>query len=258
VRLSDYLLDTSILLRDSNFQFTSKANVKRFINQARYQIALQTACIQLVIMGEAPFGGSGNPGIALPGAMTPGADYVNSFSTIAGVEKYPYSFANPYAKAQNTGVKGIIDVIGVSVSWGGIRPTMNWMPWDDLQAYARSYNVGVTSYPFVWSAQGYGERGQVWLFPIPTVGPSYTQSGQGEMEWQVSCVPEPLYTDDDPEAIPEPFQQYVQYYAAYLAMLAGQRYGAAQIHLNYLNDNLGIGAIASDRGKVSSYYYGDY
>lgn len=251
-------MDTATLLRDSNNQFTSKANLVRFVNQARYQIALQTDCIQLVISGNAPYGGSGNPGLALPGAMTPGASNVNSFSTISGVEKYSFEYANPYAQAQNSGVKGIIDVVGVSVSWGGIRPTMNYMPWLDLQAYARSWNVGVTSYPFLWSTQGYGEKGQVWLFPIPNVSASLTQGGQGEMEWQVTCVPKPLYTDNDTEAVPEPFQQYVQYYAAYLALLAGQRFGAAQIHLNYLNDNLGIGASASDRGKVNSFYYGDY
>lgn len=257
MRLSNYLLDVSTLLRDSQFQFTSKANVTRFINQSRYQTALQTGCIQCVIMGDASFGGSGNPGYILPGGATPGSDYVNTFQTISGVEKYTYEFANPYLQAQNSGVKGIIDVTAVSVSWGGIRPTMNWMPWLDLQAYARSWNVGVTSYPFLWSTMGDGERGQVWLFPIPTIGASFNQGGQGEMEWQVTCVPKPLYSDDDYEALPEPYQQCVQYYAAYLALMAGQRYGSAQVMHNLFNDNAGIYRVASDRGKINSFYYFD-
>ncbi len=256
MNLSDYVQDTSAILRDSNNLFTSLADLKRYINQARYQIALKTGCIRVLVPGQAPFGSSAVPGTFLPGAAIPSAANIQ-FQTLQGVEKYPYGYANPFIQRLNQGVKGVIDVIDVAVSWGGIRPNMNWVPWEDLQAYARSYNVGVFSYPFLWSTNGDGENGQIWLFPVPSIptGAVNTAGFQGEMEWDCTCVPKPIYTDDDVEALPEPFQQYVKFYAAYLSLMAAQRYGAAGIHWQYLDEHLNIGRVASDRGKVPNWYY---
>lgn len=257
MNLQDYITETQDLLKDSNALYYPLPQLKRYINQARYQVALQTQCIRVLIAGNATFGGSSSPGYMIPGAITPGSAIINTFQTIQGVERYAYDYANPYVRAMNTGVKGVIDVIDIAVSWGGVRPSLSWMPWDDLQAYARSYNIGVYSYPFIWSTSGCGERGQVWLFPIPSVGPTSIPNGQGEMEWDCSCVPLDLYSNEDYEAIPDPFQHYIKFYAAYLALMGSQRYGAAQIHLEYLNQHLGIGQAAGDMGKVSSYYWSD-
>jgi hypothetical protein len=267
VQLSSYVRDTLELLYDENALFTSTKQVQRYVNRARYQIALETQCVRVLISGQSPFGAASQAGSSIPGASVPGAQpdafpnatqstSLNSFQTITGVEKYPFSYGNMFAKQANSGVKGIVDIIDCAVSWGGIRPALNWMPWEDLQAFARSYNIGVFSYPFCWSTNGYGERGEVWLFPVPQIGPStLVPGGQGEMEWDTTCVPLDLNTDNDPDAIPEPFQKFVPFYAAYWACMRAQRYGTAQIHWNYLNEHLNIGAAASDRGKTSNFYW---
>jgi hypothetical protein len=254
--LSDYLADTSALLRDSNFLFNSPTQLTRYINQARTQVAIETGCIRALVAGNAPFGNAANPGTLIPGAGQPGSPLVQNFTTLTGVEKYHYGYAVPFLKANNEGVSGIVDVISVAVSWGGNLPSLNWMPWEDLQAYARSYNIGVMSYPFLWSTNGSGNKGQVWLFPIPQlVAGGDFPGGQGEMEWDVTCLPSPLYTNNDYEAISDPFTDSVKFYAAHLAFLGSQRYGMAAVMLALFKENLGIQNSAGDRGKTDSYYW---
>lgn len=260
--LSQFVEETRDLLRDANAQFFTDRQITRYVNSARSQLCKVTACLQILIPGQSPFGSAAQAGIAIPGATVPGmlpgnapggfntaganSTTSNTFQTITGVEMYPFKYGNPYAQAANGGVKAIIDVQDVAVSQGGERPAMTWVPFADLQAYARSYNLGVSSYPFYWSTFGDGENGQVWLFPFPSIS--------SEMEWLVSCVPKPLYSNDDPEAIPENFTDAVKFFAAYLGYLNSQRTGQASLMLNYFNDFLGLDRASSDRGKITEYY----
>jgi hypothetical protein len=247
VALEQYIFDTADLLHDSRHGFWSRKQLTRYINLARAQVAVLSGCIRIPVPGQAPFGGGGVAGTMIPGGATPGLDDTDSFQTIPGVERYSYDFANEYVRAQNANVKGVGDVIDVAVSWGGIRPAIDWLPWEDLQAYARSYNLGVTSYPFLWSTYGDGERGQVWLFPVPT--------NQLEMEWDTFCVPTDIFTDSDYDALPSPFSTYVPFYAAHLAYLNSQRLGQAAAMLNLFQANSGLARVAADRGKTASYYW---
>lgn len=253
-RLSEYLLDTSNLLRDSNYLFNSKTSLARYINQARTQVAIQTGCIRCLINGQAPFGNQANPGQLIPGAGQPGSALFTTFSTIAGVEKYSYGYGNPLLRAANQGVKGIIDVIDVAISWGSMNPVLNWMPWEDLESFCRSYSTGVFSYPLVWSTNGDGTKGQVWLFPVPQITAQAVQGSQGQMSWDVTCLPEFIYSDDDYEAIPEAYSGAVKYYAAMLSFLGSQRFGMAEIMKDHFNEHLGISRVASDRGKTTNVY----
>lgn len=265
--LTFYLQDTAALLRDSRFLFTPKEQLTRWVNDARSQVAQRTGCINRLISGASAFGASAQPGSMIPGGAQPGAlpdsapaagfsQTTNTFGTIAGVERYPFGFANPYLRAAHEGVEEIVDVISVSVSWGGIRPSMAWLPWDDLQAYARSYNIGVFSYPFYWATQGDGASGEVWLFPVPTIT-GQGQAAQGEMEWWVTALPKPIYTDSDYDAIPSPFRNCVKYYAAAQAYIGSQRFGQAEYMLKRFEQNIPISRAASDRGKSPNYYWFD-
>jgi len=262
--LSFYLQQTSWILRDSNFVFTPKPQLTTYINEARRQVAYRTGCLRCLIQGQSAWGVAAQPGSAIAGAMIPGQlpnplpssnnpgmnTVVNTFATIQGVELYPFSYANPYLQGQYAGVKSVIDVIDLAVSWGGIRPVISWLPFEDLQAYARSYNVNVTSYPFFWSTTGDGENQNVWIFP------NAVNSGvsSGEFEWDTFCVPIDLYQDSDYEAIPGGFQNAVKYYAAGLAYLSTQRFGMARLMLDQFDNTLGISRVASDRGKTRDYY----
>jgi hypothetical protein len=247
--LAQYMIDTRDLIKDTSTPgglFWTDKQLTRYINLARQQVATLSGCIRILIPGQSPFGGQAVAGQMIPGAGTPGMPLTNTFQTIPGVEKYSFRFGNDYVKQLNQNVKGIGDVITCAVSWGGSRPALDWLPWEDLQAYARSYNIGVTSYPFCWSTYGDGERGQVWLFPIPT--------NALEMEWDTFCVPTDIFTDDCYDALPSPFSTYVPFYAAHLAFLNSQRYGQAATMLDLFYANSGLARVASDRGKTKSFY----
>lgn len=262
--LSDYLLETTDITRDSQYQFTSQAQLIRFINRARRETAKHSACLEAVVTGQSAFGTSAQPGNMIPGAFVPGtlpgsasgnsnepgaaATASNSFVTIPGLELYTYNYANPYLQAQYAGYDKVIYVFNISVAWGGYMPTLNWMPWDNLQAYCRSVNTGVTSYPYVWSAKGVGENGQAWLFPMPT------NISFGTMEWQCICTPKPLYTNADFDALPEIYRSCVSYYAAYLVYMGQQRTGMAQVMRGLFEEQLQISGVASDFGHSESYY----
>lgn len=264
VQLADYIRDTAEILRDSGMQFTTQAALIRYINLARREIAKRSACMEALVTGQAPFGTSAQAGYAIPGATIPGmlpgslpnnrnepgaaSTTSNGFNTLPGVELYTYSYANPYLQQQYSGYDKVIYVSDISVSWGGNLPTLNWMPWPNLQAYARSYNLGMTSYPAVWSQKGVGDRGQVWLFPVPgNIAP-------GTMEWQCVCIPKSLYTNDDFEALPEIYHSSVRYYAARMAYLGQQRTSMAEIMTSLFMDQLELNGVAADWGHAEGYY----
>jgi hypothetical protein len=133
------------------------------------------------------------------------------------------------------------------VSWGGVdRPTLDWLPWDEFQAYCRAYAVLNSSYPAVWSVYNDGEMGEVWMFPIPTQA--------GDIELDAFCLPTPIYSDSDFDAIPRGFRKGIKFAGAKLAFLASLRYVQAQTMEDEMAKTLGISRVFVDRGKSRSYY----
>lgn len=260
-QLEFYIQDAQSLLHDSNSLYTPRNQLIRWINTSRRQAAKRTGCIQRHVTGQSAFGASAQPGAFIPGGAQPGA-LPNAFpggaannnaaqnycQTIVGVERYPFQgFFNPIVQAAHQGVKGIIDVASLSVNWGGaVRPSLAWMPWEELQAYARAYATLVTSYPYYWSVLNDGENGEVWLFPAPSFA--------GDIELDAYCVPSDLYTNDDYDAIPDGFSDAIKFGAAKLAYLGTQRYLQAQLMENEFASALGIDRVAVDRGKVPNFY----
>jgi len=262
VGLNFYLNDAAALLHDQSFLFTNQGQLTRWVNEARRQCAMRTGCVRRLISGQSAFGASAQAGALIPGGAQPGAlsgafplAYANGYAsqnalqTIPGVERYPYQgFFNPFAQQQYAGITGIIDIIDLAVNWGGaVRPALAWMPWDDLQAYARAYATLVTSYPYYWSCMDDGENGEVWMFPAP--------STQGDIEADAFCIPADLNTDSDYDAIPPGFRNSIKFMVASLASMGARLFAQAQYYEDQFNARLGAGRTAADRGKTSNYYW---
>lgn len=259
-RLSDYMTDTAALLRDYNFQFNSETQVRRWCNEARRQLAYRTGCVRRLVSGQSAFGASAQPGVFVPGGAQPGAlpdpfpagtvagAASNTLQTIPGQERYPYfGFFNPYARAQYAGIEGIIDINSLSVNWGGaVRPTLAWLPWEDLQAYARAYATLINSYPYYWSCMDDGANGEVWMFPAP--------STTGDIEADAYCIPKDLHSDNDYDAIPNGFSNSVKFLAAALAFMSSQRYAQAEKMEQEFANRLVTSRTAADRGKTPAFY----
>jgi hypothetical protein len=234
-------------MRDNGFQFTSQARLTRWVNAGRQQVAKISGCLRTVVTGTAPFGAQANPGAMTPGSFAPGVEPDAGFYAWLNTERYSFAYANPFLQRQNTGWKSINDVFGVAISWSSFRPAMIWMPWDELQAYARAYSTLISSYPMAFATLGSGTSGQLWIWPPP--------SQNCEMEWDVTCLPCDLGTSDDYDAIPDSFTTGVKFYAAGMAMLGSFRYGMAESMFKLFVAHVGGDIDASEGGKVPNYYY---
>lgn len=254
-QLGWYITDTRAILNDRLGMFTDRDQLIRWINQGRRQVAKVTGCLSVLVPGNAPLGSVSNPGTGSPGGMVagadPGSDSATGFFTIPNVEKYPFAFANDYLRQYNAGFDIVHDVEQIAVAWSStFRPALNWCSWDDMQAYLRGATNFMYSYPSVWSTLGDGETGNVFLYPPPSLAT--------EMEWLVRALPTYIYTDDDYDAIPDPFNDAVKYWAARMSYLSSQRWMQADGMEAAFYRHLGIDRPAVDGSKSSQYYWSSF
>jgi hypothetical protein len=122
-----------------------------------------------------------------------------------------YRFADVPISA-SPGVQAILSVRSVAILWSNWQWTIARTSFSRYQAVIRQY---VNSYnaPPVWAAQfGQGVNGTLHLFPRP--------DQVYQMQWDCLCLPNDLVTDQDYEAIPDPWRAAVPYYAAHLGLLS--------------------------------------
>jgi hypothetical protein len=243
-------MDTTALLNDSNYLFNNRTQLIRWVNRGRSQVAKVSGCLRTLVTGMPPYGTSAQAGSFIAGGGIPGQNPLSTFQTIPNQEFYPFNYAVPYAKQSLQGIKGIYDVANVAVSWGAAKPALTYLPFQDLQAYARSYNVLVTSYPQIFSTSGDGENQMLWVYPIP--------SQANIWEWDVFCSPAAINNPGDYDCIPSPFDDAVKFYAAGMAFFSSYRYANAGAMFELFLSHLGVDRSSSDRGKVSNYYWYAY
>lgn len=206
--LTQYVADTQNLLNDQAGQFFPEKTIHNYINRSRRRIAAASGCLRVIPPGT---------------------------QTIANQEVYPFSAWNALVQKQMPGVKSILACRSLAVAIGGMWKQDNdqgqwyisggaWKPvwrrivWTDFQARFRIYGrtfYGVISEPGWWSQYGEGPDGKLYLAPIPS------QSQPFEVD--LTCIPENLLTDDDPEPIPYPWVDAVCYWASVLALMQQQR-----------------------------------
>lgn len=120
----------------------------------------------------------------------------------------------------------LVDVIGITIYWGNQRIKLSRYGFSKFDTFWRQQSQ-YYSRPAAFSRQG---SNTIFISPVPDQ--SYIS------DWDVAIVPDALESDSDPEQIPVPFQEPVQYYAAYKAKLKEQAQGEAQMFLAYFNQML--------------------
>jgi len=206
--LSHYITEVQDLLNDSQGQMITLPAMTRYINRSRRRIAFASGCLRV---------------------LPPGTQ------TGTNQEVYPFSAWTALVQEAMRGVQSILACrsLAVAIGAGGWKPVWRRIPWTDFQARFRIYNktfYGVISEPGWWSQYGMGPNAQLYLAPIP--------SQPMPMEVDLSCIPTPLLTDDDPEPIPYPWVDAVSYWAAVTALLGLQRKEDAQVMANLFNTDL--------------------
>ena len=102
----------------------------------------------------------------------------------------------------------------MACAWGAnaaMKPILDELSWTDFQAYLRSYNTGMQSFPTNWAKYGQGVNGSVYLWPLPSTA--------SQMDWDCWCLPIRFGSDNDTDALPYPWTTAVSYYAAYTCLL---------------------------------------
>lgn len=166
-------------------------------------------------------------------------------TTAAGQEVYPFGPVSAVAQQVTPGLQAIVGVQDVAVSWGGLKPILDFVPWSSLQAYLRSFNQG-QDYPRVWSQFAFGETGSLYLYPIP--GGSY------EMQWDCYCTPQSLSGSQTVDLIPDVWTDAATYYAAYLAYLNAQRKDDANDMKERYRTSIMEAAMFTTPFRTPSYY----
>jgi hypothetical protein len=90
--------------------------------------------------------------------------------------------------------------------------------------------MGAISEPGWYSQYGEGERGSLYLAPIPSMAMPF--------EVDLTLIPFPLLTDKDVEPIPYPWTDAVSYWAAVMCLLQQQRREDAQAMAQLFNSDM--------------------
>jgi hypothetical protein len=205
--LAQYISDTRNLLNDIQGQFFPEATLNTYINRSRRRVAAASGCLRIV-----------PPGV----------------QTLPNQEVYPFAAWNALVQQTLPGVQSVLSCRSLAVAIGGKwqqqdngqwiiqggawKPLWRRIVWTDFQARFRIYGrtfYGTISEPGWWSQFGEGPSGSVYLAPIP---------GQAmPMEVDLTCIPTPLLTDNDPDPIPYPWTDAVSYWAGVLCLMQQQR-----------------------------------
>jgi hypothetical protein len=196
--LNTYIAQVQDLLHDPLAQLWPVASLTNYINEARNRVAQDTKCLRQVLTTA-------------------------NFPTLTlnqGQELYPLAtyLPAPYNLS-------LVDVMGIAVNVNNERYKMKYWAYTQIDAFLRGW-VNYQDWPIVFSRVG----GNSYIFVAPVPNQTYN------CEWDISYNPQPLASDSDPEPIAVPFQEPVQYYAAYKAKLKIQAQGEAKYFLDLYDE----------------------
>jgi hypothetical protein len=186
--LNSYLTQVSRLLHDPNYKFFSTTELTDYVNEARNRVAEDTKALRFLVTN---------------------ATYPATVLT-AGVELYQYAAFMPAAIAPY-----LVDFMGIHLYWGNTRWPLTMMSFTEFNIRLRAWN-NLQQRPLAWARMG---ANQFYVGPIPDQ--NYA------IDVDICIVPNALVSDATPEQIPVPFQEPVQYYAAFKAKHREQALGEA-------------------------------
>jgi len=280
--LSDYSLQVQELIHDLAGIDFSQSELTSRINQARQVVALNTHCVRQFFTGlnmitnqeTYPIKG----GIGGCQLLTAGANYTSpivSFSGGGGTGAAASAtlgtggsialitmtnWGSGYTSAPSVSITGgagagatasaiclanVLDIYTVSVLWGQQRPMLEWLPFSKFQAYCRLNTRTTTSPPSIWTE--YWEQNVFYLFGIPT------QNWIFELDTICNSTPLVNTTDLDTQIL-QPYDDAVQYYAAYLCMIKLQQFGHAQFFKGEFEERMRRLQATSKSPRVYNHY----
>lgn len=111
----------------------------------------------------------------------------------------------------------------VSLIYANYRYSLPFYDFSTYQSKIRQYPFQYQYVPTVFSQYGQGASGSLYLYPLP--------SQEYQCELDCFCTPQDLLTDQDVEALPDPWTEAVTYMAAYYAYMSVQNMNSARAQL---------------------------
>lgn len=115
-----------------------------------------------------------------------------------------------------------VDTLNITVIWGQTRIPMRWATWTQFNAYFRTW-VSNQSRPAVFSNFGVGPSTTFYVQPVPD------QTYSAEIDY--FYVPEALVDGTSVDELVYPYNDAVQFFAAYRAKFKTQSYGEADLFM---------------------------
>lgn len=196
--LTSYQSQISLLLHDPNNQYFTLPILQGYINEARNRVAQDSKCLRMLI-GQST---------GVPLNLIPGQDFYTPQTFITGQGQY------------------LVDVMGISIWWGTQRIKLGYKSYTEFDAIFRGLST-YTGQPRCFTRMGANNV---------VVGPAPDQAYP--TDWDIAVIPAPLVSDATVEQIPVPFQEPVQYYAAFKAKFQEQALGEANIFKAQYTQNL--------------------
>lgn len=186
--LTQYLQTTRrITMNDQTFAKVNDFDLRDWVNVARGQIAGESECIR--VYATLPITGA--------------------------AQQYPFS-----AIVFPAGTEGITTVLAVRditftlpFQTAGGKKRVYSREWEWFNRFILAQPVPFPGPPKYWTQYGQGTQGTIFI-NLPDV--AYT------LNLDTVCLPAPLFTDTDPEAVPRLWTDAVPYYAAYMGYLQHQ------------------------------------
>lgn len=138
-----------------------------------------------------------------------------------GQEVYPFSDID---LSGNPGCEAVFFIRSLSVIYSNYRYSLPVYSFSDYQAKIRQYPYQYQYVPSFASQFGQGTNGSFYVYPLPS------QTYQFELD--CLCLPSDLTTNNDYEAIPQPWDDAVPYFAAHMAYNELQQFNPARYYLD--------------------------
>jgi hypothetical protein len=160
-----------------------------------------------------------------------------------GTEVYP--FTGIYLGA-NPGVKSVFAIRSVSVIYANYRYSLPMYSFTEYQGMIRQYPYQYQYIPTFCSQFGQGAAGSLYMYPLP--------SETYQFEVDCYCLPQDLKTNQDYEALPDPWTDAVAYFATHLSYLELNNFNAAKMYKDLYNEELLIYSQSSRIGRRVNIY----
>ena len=198
---------------------------RQFAPNGLQATAVATAVAGEIVNIDVTFGGAGyfQPIVTITDPTGTGATAtaVTSpvLSLIEGQEVY--SFAD-FPLDTFPGYGPVYGVRSVSVIFANYRYSLPMYSFSEYQAMIRQFATQYAYVPTMCSQFGQGASGSLYLYPLP--------SQPYQLEVDCYCWPQDLLTDQDVEAIPDPWTQAVVWLAASYCYMELQNLNAANYY----------------------------